>query len=85
MLAPHCESIVHEHAEPQVTSQLLCAAGAHEPSLSHVPLHVCAEQSGQHSGPTLEPSSVQHRLPVGHSPCEPPEAHAAVALVMHTP
>jgi len=78
---------VHEHAEPHVGSQLLLDAGAHEPSMSHAPLvpHVCVAQSGQHSGPTSEPSSVQHREPVGHSVCDPPDAHAPEAFVMQTP
>jgi hypothetical protein len=60
--------------------------GTHEPSSSHVPLHVCAEQSGQHSGPTFDPPErFQQREPAGHPVCEPAGEHAPVARVMHTP
>ena len=76
---------MHAQAEPHVMSQLPLCAGTQEPSLSHVPAHECASQSGQHSGPTSLPSSVQQREPVGHSVCEPPDAHAPDAFVMHTP
>jgi hypothetical protein len=70
----------------QAALQLLFSDGTHEPSSSHVPLHVCAEQSGQQSGPTFEPPEMlQQREPAGHPVCEPAGAQAPVARVMHTP
>lgn len=65
--------------------QSVSSDGTHEPSSSHVPVHVCAEQSGQQSGPTFEPEMFQQREPAGQFVCDPAGAHAAVARVMHTP